>query len=88
MDMVTATTASLVIAKSAATWLLAGATIEDETGPMNAKADAIRVAPHFFLRDQLQWTEVSYHIIYSTSMTAFRRCADVANHHGRLTSWG
>lgn len=53
IDVVIATTASLVIAKSAATWLLAGAIMEDETGLMNAKADTMAVAPHFFLKDQL-----------------------------------
>lgn len=54
MDVVIATTASLVIAKSPATWLLAGASMEDETGLMNAKADTMTVAPHFFLKDQLK----------------------------------
>ena len=54
MDVVTATTASFVIAKSSATWLLAGAIMEDETGLINVKADAMTVAPHFFLKDQLQ----------------------------------
>ena len=59
IDVVIATTASLVIARSSATWPLAGAIMEDETGLMNAKADTTTVAPHFFLKDQLQRTKVS-----------------------------
>lgn len=39
--------------------------MEDETGLRNAKAEAITVAPRFFLKDQLQQTEVTYQLFHS-----------------------
>jgi hypothetical protein len=55
MDVVRAIKTSLWIPKSEATWALAGATIEEETGLMKVNADTTTVAAH--LRPKLQLHE-------------------------------
>ena len=46
----------LVIPNSSASWEVAGAIMEDETGDRKVKADTMAVAIHFFLYDQLETT--------------------------------
>lgn len=47
-------TTELWMPKSAASWSLAGAIMEDETGLMNVKADTMAVAAHLRLNVQLE----------------------------------
>jgi len=49
-----AITTEFVTPKSLASWGVAGATMEEETGLMNVKADTTRLAAHFRLNDQLE----------------------------------
>ena len=53
-DVVRAITTELSIPNCSASWPLAGAIMEDDTGLMNVKADTIAVAAHFCLKPQLQ----------------------------------
>ena len=53
IDVVIATSALLVIPKSWATWVAAGAIIDDDTGLMNVKDDTTIVAAHFWRYGQL-----------------------------------
>jgi hypothetical protein len=67
-DVVVATTDSPALPKSAASWMLAGAIIEDDTGLMNVKADTMTATPISFRRTCC--TEPRTAIARSMGMTA------------------
>lgn len=54
MEVVIASITWLVMPNCEAICLVAGATMDDDTGLMNVNADTINVAPHLRLYDQLR----------------------------------